>query len=262
MVKKFKCQCGSEVSVKGRKQHEKSQKHTSWAQKNTISTQNVILPAPDPIEHHNTTSNIDNDDGYDKNVDDLLSDQHLWAVYEKQPSVCKRVEKTRDDLLNAGFDKDQVSLILKVISPLLVPAGTKGVVRGNAINQKVKEDLTKSFPPDTYKLSFETEHTFHQTTEKPDFVVYNITNGRSVIGFNQRDLWGGGAQINRASKYIDSEEFHSTPDNVKILSVVCSNLSECKGKKRDIYDRGIRTQRMCYIGKMPEIIHKFLDVEK
>ena len=152
-----------------------------------------------------------------------------------------------------------MSLILKVISPLLVPAGTKAVVRGNAFNQIVKENLTKSFPPDMYKLSFETEHTFHQTTEKPDFIVYNMSNGRSVIGFNQRDLWGGGSQINRASKYIDSDEFHSTPYNVKILSVVCSTLNQCKGKKRNLYDRGINTQRMCYIGKMSEIIHKFLD---
>lgn len=252
MVKKFKCQCGSDVSVNRRKQHEKTKKHTLWLKK---------YNTPDPIEQKNI-SNIDNNDGYDKNVDDLLSDQQLWSMYEKQPSFCKKVEKTRDDLLNAGFDKDQVSLILKVISPLLVPPGTKGVVRGNAFNQIVKENLTKSFHPDTYKLTFEVKHTIHQTTETPDFIVYNITNGRSVIGFNQRDLWGGGAQINRASKYIDSEEFHSTPDNVKILSVVCSNLSECKGKKRYIYDRGINTQRMCYIGKMSEIIHKFLDVEK
>lgn len=259
MVKKFKCQCGSGVSINRRKQHEKTKKHTLWIQKYNIATQKVV--APDPIEQKNV-SNIDNDDGYDKNVDDLLSDENLWSMYEKQPSVCKRVEKTRHDLLSAGFDMEQVSLILKVISPLLVPPGTKGVVRGNAFNQIVKENLNQSFPTDNYKLSFETKHTFHQTTETPDFIVYNIINGRSVIGFNQRDMWGGGAQINRASKYIDSEEFHSTPDNVKILSVVCSNLSGCNGKKRGIYDRGISTQRMCYIGKVAEIIHKFLDIEK
>ena len=232
---------GSEVSADGRKRHEKTKKHTLWV------TQDDALPEPD---------------GYDKNVDDLLSDQHLWSTYEKQPSVCKRVAKTQNDLLNAGFNTVQVSLILKVISPLLIPPGTKGVVRGNAFNQIVKENLTRSFPIDTYELSFEMEHKLHQTTEKPDFIVYNKTNGRSVIGFNQRDLWGGGAQINRASKYIDSDEFHSAPDNIKILSVVCSNIGGCKGKKRNLYDRGITTQRMCYIGKMPEIIHDFLDVEK
>lgn len=255
MVKKWKCKCGSNVSVNTRKRNEETKKHKLWMAKDTdiISKQNNLQ---DPMENHI------NNDGDNKNVDDILSDQYLWTLYEKQPSVCKRREKTRIDLCNAGFDTDQVSLILKVISPLLIPSGTKGVVRGNKINQMVKNDLEKSFSSDQYKIVFETKHEFHHTTEKPDFIVYNLHNNRSVIGFNQRDLWSGGAQMNRASKYIDSEEFHTTPDNVKILSVVCSTLSMCKGKKKYLYDRGINTKRMCYIGKMAEIIHNFLDVEK
>lgn len=35
----------------------------------------------------------EHDEGYDKNVDDILSDQNLWTMYEKQPSVSKRLEK-------------------------------------------------------------------------------------------------------------------------------------------------------------------------
>lgn len=200
--------------------------------------------------------------GYDQNVDDRLSDQRLWTIYEKQPSVWKRVEKTKNDLYQAGFDHEKVSLILKVISDLLVPPGTKGVVRGNVFNQIVRDNLEKSFPPDMYLLSFETKHTSHHTSEIPDFIVFNKQNGRSVIGFNQRDLWGGGAQLNRASKYISSEEFHSTPEHIKILSVVSSAFHGRKGKKKDLYDCGISKQRMCYIGKMTEIIHNFLDDKK
>lgn len=84
----------------------------------------------------------------------------------------------------------------------MIPAGTKGVVRGNKFNNIVKEYIIKiGLDNEKFDICFEKKHDNFITTEILDWYIYEKTTNRIIIGMNQLDLWGGGQQLNRGSKY-------------------------------------------------------------
>jgi hypothetical protein len=84
----------------------------------------------------------------------------------------------------------------------LIPAGTKGVIRGNKFNNIVKNYIiTINLDIKRFDICFEKKHNNFITTEIPDWYIYDKSINRIIIGMNQLDLWGGGQQLNRGSKY-------------------------------------------------------------
>jgi len=54
----------------------------------------------------------------------------------------------------------------------LIPAGTKGVIRGNKFNKLVKPNITKlGLDTERFEICFEKKCEFHFTTEIPDWYI-------------------------------------------------------------------------------------------
>jgi len=186
-----------------------------------------------------------------------LKDENLLEEYKSKPSVKKEILKLKTILQKNGVEQEKIDLILDDYALELVPAGTKGVVKGNLFNKIVKEKLEKhlsKFPE--LELGFEKKHKACETEEIPDFYVYNKKTGRIVIGMNQLDLWTGGAQTNRGTKYINFQK-----EDVKLLCVV-ANYVEIKSednKTFKLFNEGYKNDSLCYLDELCIIIKKFFN---
>ncbi len=78
----------------------------------------------------------------------------------------------------------------------MIPAGTKGVIRGNKFNKIIK-NLIKNFElnEEDFEVCFEKKCEKYNTNEIPDWYILEKSTNKIIIGMNQLDLWGGGQQI-------------------------------------------------------------------
>ena len=138
--------------------------------------------------------------------------------------INQRIEKEikkLSDILEKYVDDLIKQKIIEEYLLQLIPAGTKGVIRGNKFNDMVKKVIIGlSLDLEIFEIHFEKKCPFYITAEIPDWYIIEKSTNRVIIGMNQLDLWGGGQQINRGSKYIDNN-IHNTK-NSKLLCVVCN----------------------------------------
>ncbi len=200
-------------------------------------------------------------DNHDPDIESSLTDEALIDEYVKYPSVQKNIKILEDTLKMNNVTNRQIDKIKKDYAKQLVPAGTKGVVRGNKFNNIVKEIILRSFEEDRYEVAFEKNCEF-LFSEIPDWYIKDKVTNRIIVGFNQLDLWSGGAQLNRASKYIMDDNFHLKyqGENIKVLSVVCNKLSVVSenSKSFKIMKYGINMDRVCYIKSLVRTIDLML----
>jgi hypothetical protein len=162
-----------------------------------MSRRKIIL---DPLETLNNKIN----DTICYDIIDRLEDYNLMNVYSQQNSVKKNIE-TLKTILDKYVPQTISSKIIKEYTPNLIPAGTKGVIRGNYFNKYIKEQLEEIQGIKHLELKFEKKHEKFYTDEIPDWYLFDEKENKIIIGFNQLDLWNGGQQINRGSKYILDE---------------------------------------------------------
>lgn len=196
---------------------------------------------------------------FDEGVANLLKDENLLEVYKKQKSVITEIEALTSILLSKNIPENDVKSIINEYTLRLVPAGTKGVVKGNLFNEEVKKRvLSMEFDSKEYEVNFEKNHPDFPCDERPDWYVFRRTDRKIVIGMNQLDLWGGGQQLNRGSKYVLDESKHLN-SNVKHLSVLCNyiQLKSVNNKAYKILERGFSTKRVCFLKELPVILLEF-----
>jgi hypothetical protein len=189
-----------------------------------------------------------------------LTDVSLLSEYQE----CKSVKNSVAKLSNILEKHSEISIetrdaILKEYLVEMIPPGTKGVIRGNKFNKMVQEKIMSlSLPTDIYEVAFERRCATAPTSEIPDWYITDKINNRTLIGMNQLDLWGGGAQINRAGKYIMTDPFEGRPD-VKLVCVVCNfiNLKSEKNKAFQIFEKGYEKNTICYMNHLERIIREF-----
>ena len=134
----------------------------------------------------------------------------------------------------------------------------KGVIRGNKFNQIVKEYiLSLNLDRELYTVEFESNSSEYITSEIPDWYILHKESKKLMIGMNQLDLWGGGQQINRGSKYI-----LSFPDNSSVLRLVCVvanpiTLTSEKNKSFKLFQKGFELNSLCYLKNLKNIIELF-----
>ena len=119
-------------------------------------------------------------------ISDQLSDDSLHREFMESPSTNKKLEifrKILDDYKGKSTEE-----ILKKMSPYIIPAGTKGVIRGIKFNKIVEEYLSGLPFPDNFELKFEEKNEKYPTDEIPDFYIYDIKNKKMMFGMNQIDL--------------------------------------------------------------------------
>jgi hypothetical protein len=198
---------------------------------------------------------------YDYDIEDKLSDQNLYGKFIKQPSVKNKIKCVNVQLKNVLHDNEQIGKVMNIMTEFLIPPGTKGVIRGLEFNNIVKNTLEQNFNESNFDVCFEKHCLDVITQEKPDWWIRNKQNNKYVVGFNQIDLWTGGAQTNRANKYL-SDSFHqSIPENSNVLCVISSRIVFGKRSSKNkikLFYNAFKENRLCYIKTLVETVKKLL----
>jgi hypothetical protein len=187
-----------------------------------------------------------------------LTDQALMTEYKQSPSVKKEIIKLGNIFEKHGVDEETKKKIIDDEEFLLtiIPAGTKGVVRGNTFNSIVKNFITElALDGAIFEVCFEKECDSHPTDEKPDWYILEKSTKKVIIGMNQLDLWGGGQQLNRGFKYIFNP---SNDTNTKLLCVVCNEIQlKNTNKAYKLFATGFANNTLCYLNNLENIITSF-----
>ena len=175
-----------------------------------------------------------------------LTDTNLLEEYKECISVKNEIKKL-DEILIKYIDDETKQKIIQEYLINLIPAGTKGVIRGNKFNNIVKRFITNlNLNEERFEICFEKKCKFHLTSEIPDWYILEKSTNKIIIGMNQLDLWSGGHQINRASKYIENNK-HS-----KLLCVVCNEI-QFKNNKNKVF----KNDTLCYLNNLENIINNY-----
>jgi hypothetical protein len=186
-----------------------------------------------------------------------LTDTHLLDDYKKCNSVKNEIIKL-NDILDKYMPEDVKYNIIKDYLPNLIPAGTKGVVRGNKFNKIVKDYIINlDIDPIKFDIQFERKCELYPTTEIPDWYILDKTTYRIIIGMNQLDVWNGGHQINRGSKYLENN-IHNT-ENSKMLCVICNEIQfkSQNNKAYKLFENGFKSNTLCYLNNLGNIIKSY-----
>ena len=100
-----------------------------------------------------------------------LTDAKLMCEYKDCNSVKNEIKKL-SDVLGKYIDEETKQKIIQEYLLQLIPAGTKGVIRGNNFNNIVKQFITKfALDADRFEIRFEKKCEGHFTTEIPDWYI-------------------------------------------------------------------------------------------
>jgi virulence-associated protein VapD len=190
-----------------------------------------------------------------------LTENNLLSEYKECKSVKTGIADLIEILEKHGVESVKIELIINEYLLKLIPAGTKGVVKGNLFNKIVKNTIENmKFDPKRFEICFEKHCTLMEVSEKPDWYIIDKTNSKFIIGMNQLDLWGGGAQVNRGSKYIIDNKVN---DKGKLLCVVCNeikfNPKNKTNKTYKLFEIGYTNDTLCYIKNMEKIINRYFN---
>jgi hypothetical protein len=196
---------------------------------------------------------------YSKEIEDKLSDKNLNQQFLKCSSCQKMKTKIKNIIKNDYNDNILLEKRVEELLSIAIPAGTKGVIRGNFFNSIVKDELL-SIQKIYNQLNISFESKIEECDEIADFIIKY--NNKYIIGMNQVDLWSGGQQINRASKYLKNSK---NSDTRKLLCVVAykyifKNSHTKKSKSFNLVKNGLENNTLCYVNNLKNIIINFFQL--
>jgi len=186
-----------------------------------------------------------------------LTDAELMCEYKNCNSVKNEIN-ILSNVLKKYTDKETEQKIIQEYFLHLIPAGTKGVIRGNKFNNIIKQFITKlSLDTDRFEICFEKKCKDHFTTEIPDWYILEKSTNKIIIGMNQLDLWGGGQQMNRGSKYIENNKHNNK--NSKLLCIICNEIqfTSKQNKAYKLFEIGFENNTLCYLNNLQNIITSY-----
>jgi hypothetical protein len=189
---------------------------------------------------------------------DKLTDDSLLEEYKKLKSVKDEINKLKEILKKNKISSKTIDSIINEYIVNLIPPGTKGVVRGNMFNKIVEKNINDmKLDKELFEVCFEKQYELLLTDEKPDWYILEKSTKKVIIGMNQLDLWGGGQQFNRGSKYLIDNKYNT--EKSKLLCVVCNkiNLASDKNKVYKLFETGYKNNTLCYLKNLNNIIIKF-----
>ena len=188
-----------------------------------------------------------------------LTDANLMSEYKDCNSVKNEIKKL-SEILEKYMDEETKRKIIYEYLPQLIPAGTKGVIRGNKFNLIVKHFIINlELDAERFDIYFEKKCNGHFTTEIPDWYILEKSTNKIIIGMNQLDLWGGGQQLNRGSKYIENNKHNN--EHSKLLCVVCNEIQfkSNKNKAYKLFETGFENNTLCYLNNLKNIIISYFN---
>jgi len=188
-----------------------------------------------------------------------LKDTYLINEYKECKSVQNAIKKLGLILDKHNIDTNKKELIIDDYILDLIPAGTKGVIRGNKFNNIVKNTIDNlKLSSERFEICFEKQCDINITSEIPDWYILEKLTNKVIIGMNQLDLFGGGQQINRGYKYLIDNK-HNTK-NSKLLCVICNKIQFInKNKAYKLFEVGYSNNTLCYIKNIETIINNFFN---
>ena len=189
-----------------------------------------------------------------------LKDSYLINEYKECKSVKNEIKKLEVILEKYNIETYKKELILSDYLLELIPAGTKGIIRGNKFNSIVKNTINNlNLDNDRFEICFEKQCQICITPEIPDWYILEKLTDKVIIGMNQLDLWGGGQQINRGSKYLINNK--NNTEKSKLLCVVCNKIkfNSNNNKAYKLFEIGYLNDTLCYIKNIELIINKYFN---
>ena len=192
-----------------------------------------------------------------------MKDDMLMESFKNSKSYLNNVKLLKTILCDSeGLETVEAKhdYIIQRMSKLLIPAGTKGAIRGKKFNDLVMDKINKlNLDTTRFSVKFEKQHPLCNTSEIPDFYIHEIDTNKLIIGMNQVDLWSGGQQTNRGSKYIIDNKLNT--ENTKVLCVICNEITikTMKAKPFKIFNKGLTNKTLCYMSNLHESITSFFD---
>jgi len=188
-----------------------------------------------------------------------LTDAKLMCEYKDCNSVKNQIKKL-SDVLGKYIDEETKQKIIQEYLLQLIPAGTKGVIRGNKFNNIVKQFIRKlALDTDRFEICFEKKCEGHFTTEIPDWYILEKSTNKIIIGMNQLDLTSGGHQINRGYKYLIDNKHNN--ENSRLLCVICNEIQfkSNKNKAYKLFETGFQNNTLCYLNNLQNIITSYFN---
>jgi len=188
-----------------------------------------------------------------------LKDTYLINEYIKCKSVQNEINKLKLILEKYNIESDKKNLILNDYILELIPAGTKGVIRGNKFNSIVKDTINNlKLNTERFEIDFEKHCQICITSEIPDWFIIEKSTNKVIIGMNQLDLVSGGQQMNRGYKYLIDNK-HNTL-NSKLLCVICNYIQfKTHNKKTTLFEVGFKNNTLSYLKNLGYIINTFFN---
>ena len=119
-----------------------------------------------------------------------LKDSYLLNEYKECKSVQNEIKKLIVILEKYKIEVKTKELIINDYLLELIPAGTKGVIRGNKFNSIVKDTIKNlNLDNDRFEICFEKQCELSITSEIPDWYILEKSTEKVIIGMNQLDLW-------------------------------------------------------------------------
>lgn len=189
---------------------------------------------------------------------DALTDAALMDVYLASNAMKRQTCQLANILSKHGVDDATSAAIISDYSGALIQPSLKGQIRGTTFNKIVEACIIDMhLNQQRFEVAFETKCTHAPTDEIPDWFIREKATDRVIVGMNQLDLWSGGQQSNRGSKYILRTELPKG----KLVAVVCNRvrIKNTHSKMYRLFDRGFRDDTLCYLGALPRIITDYFD---
>lgn len=188
-----------------------------------------------------------------------LTDENLMSSYKECNSVKNEIKKL-GTILDAYLDENTKQKIIKDYLIQLIPAGTKGVIRGNKFNSIIRNKIIEfELDVERFEICFEKKCDGYFTSEIPDWYILEKATNKIIIGMNQLDLISGGHQLNRGYKYlIDNKHNNKTS---KLLCVICNEIQfkTNKNKAYKLFENGFQNNTLCYINNLQNIITSYFN---
>jgi hypothetical protein len=195
-----------------------------------------------------------------ENTINKLKDTFLINEYKECKSVKNEIKKLELILEKYNIEIKKKELILNDYILDLIPAGTKGVIRGNKFNSIVKDTINNlKLDNERFEICFEKQCQICITSERPDWYILEKSIDKVIIGMNSLDLWSGGQQTNRGSKYLINNK--NNTEKSKLLCVVCNKIkfNSNKNKAYKLFEIGYLNNTLCYIKNIESIINKYFN---
>ena len=111
-----------------------------------------------------------------------LTDAELLCDYEKSNSVKNKIKKL-ENILDKYLNSKIKQKIIQEYLLDLIPAGTKGVIRGNKFNDIIKNHIINlKLDKDRFEICFEKNCKIYKTSEIPDWYIFEKSTNKIIIG--------------------------------------------------------------------------------